>query len=157
MSVQDFIVQIMNEAVLITIVISMPTIVVSLLLGLLFPFSDAVRIKLDLPLVFLVCSTPLLFFCTEPHICGRKRKLYCWHCKAGCLHSDPATVSHPAADVCLQPPSFHATCSVVPLFPMLAGVLGSSEQKRGCSAGHAHGVTWSGRNVLYTTPLKRKD
>lgn len=41
MSVQDFIVQIMNEAVLITIVISMPVIVVSLFLGLLVAIFSA--------------------------------------------------------------------------------------------------------------------
>lgn len=41
MSVQDFIVQIMNEAVLITIVISMPTILVSLFLGLIVAIFSA--------------------------------------------------------------------------------------------------------------------
>jgi flagellar biosynthetic protein FliQ len=41
MSVQDFIVQIMNEAVLITIVISMPVILVSLFLGLLVAIFSA--------------------------------------------------------------------------------------------------------------------
>ncbi len=41
MGVQDFVVQIMNEAVLLTIVISMPTIVVSLLLGLLVAIFSA--------------------------------------------------------------------------------------------------------------------
>jgi len=41
MSVQDFIVQIMNEAILITIVISMPTIIVSLFLGLLVAIFSA--------------------------------------------------------------------------------------------------------------------
>lgn len=41
MAVQDFIVQIMNEAVLLTIVISMPTIVVSLFLGLLVAIFSA--------------------------------------------------------------------------------------------------------------------
>jgi flagellar biosynthetic protein FliQ len=41
MNVQDFIVQIMNEAVLLTIVISMPTIVVSLFLGLIVAIFSA--------------------------------------------------------------------------------------------------------------------
>jgi flagellar biosynthetic protein FliQ len=41
MQVQDFIVQIMNEAVLITIVISMPTILVSLFLGLIVAIFSA--------------------------------------------------------------------------------------------------------------------
>lgn len=41
MGVQDFIVQIMNEAVLLTIVISMPTILVSLFLGLVVAIFSA--------------------------------------------------------------------------------------------------------------------
>ena len=41
MTVQDFIVQITNEAILLTIVISLPTIVISLLLGLLIALFSA--------------------------------------------------------------------------------------------------------------------
>ena len=41
MGVQDFIVQIMNEAILITIMISMPTILVSLFLGLVVAIFSA--------------------------------------------------------------------------------------------------------------------
>jgi flagellar biosynthetic protein FliQ len=41
MSVQDFVVQIMNEAILITIIISMPTIIVSLVVGLAIAIFSA--------------------------------------------------------------------------------------------------------------------
>lgn len=41
MSIQDFIVQITNEAILLTIVISMPSIVVSLLIGVLVAIFSA--------------------------------------------------------------------------------------------------------------------
>lgn len=41
MGVQDFVVQIMNEAVLLTIVISLPAIVVSLFLGLMVAIFSA--------------------------------------------------------------------------------------------------------------------
>lgn len=41
MSVQDFIVQIMNEAILLTIVISAPTIVASMMLGLIIALFSA--------------------------------------------------------------------------------------------------------------------
>lgn len=41
MNVQDFIVQITNEAILLTIVISMPTIVASMLLGLIIALFSA--------------------------------------------------------------------------------------------------------------------
>jgi flagellar biosynthetic protein FliQ len=41
MAVQDFIIQLMNEAVLLTIVISMPTIIVSLFIGLAIAIFSA--------------------------------------------------------------------------------------------------------------------